>query len=415
MNISKFLILIAVLLQSLSLLAQDDDSLFHIDSFQKINFKANYDLSSYLNNSLLGHYFFSGDITQDIKDKNYNRLIAENNPIGNSIDIAFQYRNNSGELFGNSKLGYSVAMEWHSLYELAFTQDAFALLFYGNKMFVGKNANLNNMQVNSLNYYQIKAGLFHIDRDQQREYGFQLSLNLGNQFSKFGGNNAQLYTDSLGKYIDLSGTFSNAKSEYLGSNYSNIQGYGSGVDLYYQIGNIDKWQLRFDIQNFGFIHWNKLSSSYNQTEEIHFEGFEIDNIFNIPDPLTSTNLNDTLSSYLEANSTQEAQWTFTPMDVKLNYKYNFNQHWGLSARVQHRFFSLSKTYFEFGILFQVNKRLLVNANINYGAYAKYNIGIGLQAKINTKFVLEIQSRFLSGIMTKSFSGMGAFAQLNYKI
>ncbi len=129
MNISKFLILIAVLLQSLSLLAQDDDSLFHIDSFQKINFKANYDLSSYLNNSLLGHYFFSGDITQDIKDKNYNRLIAENNPIGNSIDIAFQYRNNSGELFGNSKLGYSVAMDWHSLYELAFTQDAFALLF----------------------------------------------------------------------------------------------------------------------------------------------------------------------------------------------------------------------------------------------------------------------------------------------
>ncbi|RLD40688.1 MAG: hypothetical protein DRI86_14815, partial [Bacteroidetes bacterium] len=247
---------------------------------QEINLSVNYDFSSYLNNAFLVTYISSGYIDKDLKVDNFNRLNGENNPLGMSSDIVLQYRKQPHALFGNSYLGFSTAIEWHSINEMLFTDDFYSLMFFGTKQFAGKEAaGLHNVSNNNLKFYQVKGGLYKKNELKNIEFGFQVALNLGNQYSSFKSENASLYVDSLGKYIDLEGKFLYLSTEVMGNNFTKIQGYGASIDLYYQKEVQNAYKFRVDIKNLGFIYWNKNTRVYNHEESIHFEGIEIDNIF----------------------------------------------------------------------------------------------------------------------------------------
>ncbi len=409
-------ILAVLLINSFWSNAQDNQKPFmRFDVFQELNYSVEYDMASYLNNSMLGHYYSGKQIDQELKDENLARLNANNNIFGSTMDMSFQYRNLPSKLFNQKHLGYSFAIEWHSISELNFTKDAFSLMFYGNKMFAGENANLDNVISRNINYYQIKAGLFKQNRDKHIEYGFQLGLNLGNQFSQYGSNEASFYTDSLGRYVTLEGEFLYNQSAYIGSNYGNIQGVGSGLDLYYQWYKPKQWKLRLDLRNAGFIWWNNQTNNYNEDEVLSFHGIEIDNVFQMPDPIISTTINDSLSDYINQNSTEASMFMLTPMEISISYLHFINESVSASAKVRHKFFSLYLPCYELGIQYYFKDKYRIGGSLNYGGYTKLNVGIDFQMTIKTKFVIELQSRYLSGLAPHSFSGMGAFLILNYKL
>lgn len=385
------------------------------DVFKEISLTTDFDFSSYINNDFILNYYSGGFIDESQKNDNFNRLNAEKNPFGISLNTKLQYRQLPETLFSKHNIGYSVAVQQNYYQELNFTQDAFSLAFYGNKMFSGSNANLSNMKFGNLSYFQIKAGLFWQNKDKFLEYGFQLSLNLGNQYQNFASGNAQLYTDSLGKSIQLNGNFENHQTDYLGNNFSKIQGIGSGVSLYIQKYKKQKYLFRLELNNLGFIHWNNKSSSYKESESIDFNGIEVANVFQMPNPLISTTAADTLQDYINANSTEGSFNSFTPSDFKIYGQYFLNEKISASALFNYRFNSVYKPLYQLGIQYHFSKKIFLGPNLNYGGYTKFNMGLDFRMKINYNFVLKLQTRYLSGFIVNQFSGFGAFLGINYKL
>ena len=382
---------------------------------QEIKLSYNFDFASHLNNAFLVTYFTSGFIDDELKQKNQTRLNGENNPLGMSSDFVLQYRNQPGVLFGNSSLGYSAALEWHSVNEMLFTDDFYSLMFFGVKQFAGKEAvSLHNVSNNNLNYYQLKGGLYKRNELRNIEFGFQIAINLGNQYSSFKSENTSLYVDSLGKYIDLIGSFSYYSTEVSATNFTEIQGYGASIDLFYQKEVQNAYTFRIDIRNLGFIYWNKNTQIYNKEESIHFEGIEVDNIFDNSSVFSGSSITDSLSNYINQNSINDNLNMFIPTDISVFYRQYFSKYLSAYGVVKYRMHSFSDLYFLAGADYQLSKKLTLGGNINYGAYSKFNIGVDFQIKIKPNFAIELQSRYLTGIIYNSFSGIGAFVQLNYK-
>jgi hypothetical protein len=385
------------------------------DIFKEAIFTADFDMGSYLNNNFIISYYGGSYINDEIKNINAAYLNSGKNPFGTNFNSQFKYRQLPETLMGKHNLGFSIAVQQNYYREIAFTKDAFNLVFFGNKMYSGEYADLSNMKSRNLNFYQIKAGLFWQNRDKNMEYGFQMAINLGNQYHYFASENAHLYTDSIGEYISLVGKFQNDMTSNLDNNLGRIQGIGGGIDLYFQKYKQQEYKFRIELNNLGFIHWNKNSLSYNKDESIEFSGIEVPNIFDIANPLVSTTATDTLNDYINANSSLGSFSSFTPSDLKVFGSYFFNEKLSASAKFNYRFFSVYKPIYQLGIQYHFSDKMFVGPNVNYGGYTKFNIGLDFQMKINNNFVLKLQTRYLSGLMVNQFSGFGAYLGINYKL
>lgn len=414
----KILFALIISLVSTNLIfAQDSDETLHLryDVFQEIGFSTEFNMGSFLNNDLIFNYYNGGFIDDTQKNENIDRLNTSSNLFGTSLITKLKYRKLPETMFYKHNMGFSFGIQQNYYQELSFTQDAFNLVFNGNKMFIGKSADLSNMEFGNLNYYQLKAGLFWQNRDKYLEYGFQFSLNLGNQFQNFNSSQAQLFTDSLGKNIQLNGNFYYRKTSYLGKNYNKIQGIGAGVDLYFQKFKKQDYLLRIELNNLGFIGWNNESLNYNKSENIDFAGVEVANIFQMPSPLISTTAKDTLNDYILANSLKGRYSSYTPADINIFMQYFLNEKFSSSAIFNYRIFSVYKPFYQLGIRYHFSDNIFIGSNLNYGGYTKFNVGLDFQIEIKHNFVLKLQSRSLSGFLVKQFSGIGAFLEITYKL
>ena len=383
-------------------------------SSNHIRVKADYDMGSVLNNSFLRKFIYGGTIDQELIDENYKRLAHGPNHIGNTADLAVQYRHFTGELFGIKDIGFSAAVEWHLHNDMDFTDDAYLLVMDGNKAFAGKTADLSNTKYNYLKYSQIKLGLFKEHAQNHSEYGFQLAINLGNQFEEFEAHHAALYTDGDGKSMELSGDFDYLESGYIGKNDGVVQGVGAGLDLFYEIEKYQHYQFKVEVANIGFIVWNKESLEYAKEEHVDFEGVEVDNIFKMPNSILPANMTDSLHDYIIANGHRGSHATYTPLEIDVVYQYFINNNISATARFRHKLFGLYSPYFQIGANYHIKEKYHIGADINYGGYTKLNIGLSLSMEINDNFVLNLRSRYLSGIYGSKFSGIGGFAQIDYK-
>ncbi|MCK5846158.1 MAG: hypothetical protein KAG84_01880 [Bacteroidales bacterium] len=393
------------------------DSEKHMHQKHKENhlkFRFDYDLGSVLNNAFLRKFLYGGTIDQKLIDENYDRLQHGPNHIGNTMDFAIQYRRFTGEFLGMHNVGFSTAIEWHLHHDFDFTDDGYSLIMNGNKSFAGKTADLSNTKYNFLQYSQIKLGLFKENEEKHSEYGFQLALNIGNQFEEFAAPHAQLYTDSLGEFVELEGEFEYLESGYIGKNSGLIQGIGAGLDLFYEIEKEHKYKFVFEVANIGFIYWNDNSLEYEAEEHYVFEGIVIDNLFDMPEQLYSTTVNDSLHDYIIANGHRGSHATLTPIELDIWYEHYLTEKISAKARFRHKIFGLYSPYYQLGGTYHISDKYHIGVDANYGGYSKLNFGVSLCMEINDNFVVDIRTRYLMGFLGHKFSGIGGFAQINYK-
>ncbi len=382
----------------------------------QIKIKYDYDLGSVLNNEFLRKFIYGGTIDQELIDENYALLDNGPNHIGNTIDFAIQYRRSTGELFGKKNVGFSTAIEWHLHHDFDFTDDGYLLVMNGNKAFAGESADLSKTTYNFMQYTQLKFGLFKENEEKHSEFGFQIAINFGNQFEEFYAPSAELYTDSTGELIEFKGEIEYLESGYIGKNSGRIQGIGMGLDLFYEIEKEYKHKFVFEIANIGFIYWNKNSVLYESEEEILFEGVVIDNIFDMSEP-TSTSastVNDSLHDYVIENGHIGRHSTLTPIEIDIYYEHYLTRKISAKGRLRHKLFGLYSPYYQLGAIYHILDKYHIGANANYGGYTKLNFGVSLCMEINDNFVVDLQTRYISGFFGHKFSGVGGFAQLNYK-
>ncbi len=394
--------------------AQQQNPHLRFDAFTELSLELESDLASTVNNAFMLRYLNAGNIDPALKNENLNRLQTSANLFGNALHGELQFRRLPQSFLGSDKLGFSFAMAYHNTTAIQFTKDVYILYLFGNKQFAGSQADLSQLQFYSFAYQQIKAGLFWQNRDKHHEFGVQLAFNLGSRFQNIQTQQASFLVDSLGSSLQLLAELSYEQCEKTSSLSNYIKGYGSGLDFFYQHTLAQHHKFRFDLKNLGFVRWSK-NSLYQEDENLTFTGIEIQNLFELPDPLVNTSIADTIDTYLNQNTRYDRQFTWTPLFLKLYYQHFISDKISFSAKFTHHFFIPYKPALEFGGQYHFSNNWYVGLNSSQGGYSKINIGGELWIRINPKFVIEFTSRYITAILPHRFGGMGFFTNINYKL
>jgi len=366
--------------------------------------------ASSLNNAML---YASGFIDDDLKGENKARLNSLNR--GGSIsDSKIFFKYHPVKLFGQSGLASYMAIEWHYLDEYRFTDDVYNLVFYGNKEYAGRKANLAYTGRNTINYFQLKAGLQKSFNQQKHTFGANIALNIGEQQNYFQfGENTCLATNQQGTEVLLKNNLNYFESDTSATDWYQVSGVGAGLDLFYEYKYHGKYSIRASIENFGFIHWNKNSIQLNENKEHLFKGIEVENVFDMPNPLV--NSNDTLQDYLYANAEKKSAMMLMPFDLRLEYKQILaRKNLVLSALIYYRALSYAMPLYQVDATYRIGSYFKVGPILSYGGYTAFNAGLKMQFD-SRHIQIRLESRYLTGFAQHTFSGMGGFITFTYKI
>jgi len=382
------------------------------DQFYGLNF--DYDGgSNHLNNKMLFKFGLGGFIDNSLKQTNKDRLKTKN-IIGQSSDLSIYYRQENRQIWGIKKVDFYIALEWHNLLEAEYNPELYNLIFYGNKDNAGSSVDLSSIHIQSLNYYQIKGGLNKIFGNSK--IGFNLSFNLGNDYSAASFNNAQFYTSDTGDSLALEGDINYNYQSLNGLTPVAIKGYGAGLDILYVYDNPRLFKLEAKIENFGFILW-KDNMEFQRNKPIIWEGLEVENLLQMPDHLMQKSPTDSLKSFVSSQSKSVEYRSYTPINVEVKFKKMLvKDKIEAMAVVRYKHFSNYRPMVLLQSNFLLNKQISLSPNVSFGGYTGFNIGFEFEYKLNNISKLQIGTKYLSGyILQNSFSGFGGFITFTYQI
>jgi hypothetical protein len=377
----------------------------------EIGFQLDMNTASSLNNAMINA---SGFLNQDLKDENLNRL-KDLNRGGSYADAKLFYRQDRKELWGVKNLGFYFALEWHNLDEYRFTEDLYKLVFYGNKSFAGQKADLTNSGRQSINYYQLKAGLHRKSINMKHRYGVNIAFNIGNKLNYFQFKDPScFYTDPNGTQLSLNMNADFRQSDTSMTDWYQVAGYGAAIDLFYEFRKKDRYSISVSVENLGIIHWNENTILFSENKQNDFAGIEVDNIFDMSNQLIQSS--DTLMDYIYANSKQNGQRIMTPANLRFQYQQYFMSRKLLAtALVEYRLFSYSLPLYQLDATYKINKSIKLGPILSYGGYTAFNAGLKMEFNFAKNYQIRFESRYITGFAQHSFSGIGGFINFTYKI
>ena len=372
--------------------------------------EANYQFNSdVITNDFFNHYIFSKFISDDLKNEVIKNLHPYNSFYGSSNDRISYFLP-----LKNKNFTFFVSLEEHLLIQSSFTDNFFKLLMNGNQQFAGQNISMNNMDLSYLQYEQLKFGLL---KTLQRErcthlIGGAISINRGSNFLFANIMNSSLYTQNNGEYLDLAVNSHISRSDSLNNKFLALNGMGCSLDIYYSFQNKKGSGFRIEFSNLGFIRWNKNSFDTYQNKTYNFEGFYIDNIFNIKNTNFVQQKIDSMRNDL-IYSTKKSVQTYTPVNVAISYtKIFIPDKFKILTGFSGVFYSNNNSFVYIKPIFTVKRKFIVSPIVSYNSYAKLNLGMELALTFAKNYFITIKTYQLNGyLFPDSSTGQSFFFSL----
>jgi hypothetical protein len=230
-------------------------------------------------------------------------------------------------------------------------------------------------------------------------------------------NNSHFFTSLTGDSLSLDGNTNYRFIQSQADNPFDIFGFGAGLDLYYKYSRENKYNIEASIEGLGFIRWNKQQAHLDYSNPIIWEGVEVENILNLPNPLVNTSAGDSITNFIDANASSGNYLSYTPADLKLSAAYQIiKDAVELGLDLRYRFFSVFKPEYTLKVKLDYLENLSFIPNMSYGGYTRFNMGLGIVYRPTTSSTLEFHTRYLSGIFNQqSSSGIGGFISFTHQI
>lgn len=377
-----------------------------------------------------GNYFFSSDavtngfasdyykgsfLTEEMKN-NVSANLSSTNFFGGEANweasLTFHPDTN------NRKVEALIAYRSRAHADSRFSEDFFNIFFRGNKMYAGKSANLSNFFYQQYSYRQIVFGIgsaFNLSAKNKLYVGADLAINQGISFMKVTGKKATIYTDPAGEYIDADLHATILTDDSAGQHPSKLDGTGYSGDFYLEL-ETENSLFAVSAENFGSIHWNKWSTQVSIDSTFHFEGIDIDEIFDIEDSIKVTDFSLDSSfnkNFIRSRSEQRIK-TNLPAKISASWTLFFNQH-----KVDATFGAdlLLNTYasprYYAGIGFKISRSSRIGFIMATGGYTDFHAGLNIVHLFPWHMKLELGSNYIYPMVSfKSGKSQGAYLSLS---
>ena len=296
-----------------------------------------------------------------------------------------------------------------------FSDDLFAVVFFGNKSYAGKTASVGPFNFNFLRYQQLSVG-WKWDKDStSHSYGFSISVLNGQKNLSIQSNKANLFTAEDGTYVDFDVSMQANNTDSLNKHFFANNGVGFSSDFFYKIPFkfFEKQSALFiEVEDLGFIRWNKKSVQLSSDSSYHYEGILVNDIFNLNNTSSSKNLYDVIDKH--TNSIQKSYSTFLPGLIHLHTNYSWKSRIMVEKGISYRFNSTANLFLYAKIHFMLGKSKLTDiaCNVGYGDYGNFRSGIDFKTGFIKHYVIQLSTQYIfSNLFLKAPAGMGIYLRL----
>ena len=376
---------------------------------------------AYINSDAITNEFFftllkGRHIDTEIKENVLNR-VRYISRWGTDLNYGITWSYSPDSLFGKKGLSTRVEINDRMHANGIFSKDFFEVAMYGNLPFAGKSADLGNFRFNFLRYQQVLFGLEWEADSGRNARGIAISLLKGEQHFQADVRRADLFTAEDGSYIDLDTKLQTFQSDTSKKGPGAFNGIGVSTDMYYEIPYLTWYNegvMTLNLYDLGFISWNKRSMHHQLDTFFHFEGLEVNDIFDLqentfpqsdPDSLLNNNLHYSTGSYV----------TLLPAIFSITATTYYGKKYIVEKGINYRFGANARPYYYGSFVWNIRPKFLLAWNLSYGGYGKFNAGMETVLKVGKRFKFKVNSFYLAGLaLASKMGGAGGSVSISGK-
>lgn len=364
--------------------------------------------SSSIPQRFMNKFIFPDYIDTELKDAASNKL-RDNNYFGGAFlgNINVLLSEKKEDTKKDKLIGFGFGT--HIEANLKFPKDLFDLTFYGNKPYANKTLNLSNTNFNSLaySYLEFSLGQSITTNDVKSSLWTDLGVIIGHNFTDINFNQASLFTEENGDYLELILSESSiALSDTISTSLA--QGFGAKIDLFYS-RQTQNSKLLISAENIGGIFWENTSSA-NLDTTLNFEGIEIGNIFQLADSVWSEV--GSIDSILTTTKTDA--FRTIPIDFSTYFRKELRLFY-FDILARYRLFANYTPYLRTGLNLNLHN-IKPGITASYGGYSNFNLGINTDIDLFNSLKIQLgTNNILGGILPSSTSAIDAYIGMRLTI
>ncbi|MCB0737362.1 MAG: hypothetical protein KDC92_07605 [Bacteroidetes bacterium] len=227
--------------------------------------------------------------------------------------------------------GWSLGLRRTNVGQAEITNSLIEMAYLGNVKTAGDTVNLGNNYINQLSFNSFDIGVIKeftlFEKPAFWQYG--ISLNQGSKLNNLALNNAKIYTDEYGEFIDV-------KYELTAlNNTSALNGFGFGLNGSLTLQPTENSILSISAQNFGYLFWgNGLEQVSGKVDtEVHGFYLPFSELENFNDHSVSNHL-DSLQNLVTPDTVSGSARTTIPPFISLNYVTKTSEQFSVFVQLE---------------------------------------------------------------------------------
>ncbi len=335
--------------------------------------------SNALTNSFIDDAFAEGLIDDASKDE-VNEKLKSHNRIGFYNEISGFYRGK--DIIKGFTL--NAALKSSELFNAEFSDDAFNLIFKGNKYFAGKSANLSDFNFNYLAYEEIKIGL---EKDfKNKWFSAQISYLSGSRYQKMRIKDASLFTSEDGDSLNFTGDLDILTDGEIKRQPATFRGNGAAINLDFSYTPSGTQNiLNLSIHDLGFIKWKDIDH-YQSNTNLAFEGQIITDLISFQDSLINNFYGDSIPAILNADYNQGNTSKTLPTLFYTSYTQQLSNRIFATLAIKYRMNANYIPRISLSLPCELPWHIVAKPIIAYGGYNTFDFGFAASALIAKKFI-----------------------------
>lgn len=351
--------------------------------------------SNAITSNLLWKVYQGKFLDRNLRDK-VSGMHSKMNRFGVDLDYGIYARHIPDSVKG---IGWFVKIADRTHIDGKYPKNLFDVAMFGNAQFAGQNIKLSPINLNLLMYSQFEVGILKNIKKTNGTWniGFGLSLLTGKKNLNLKIDEAELYTDPDGEYLQgvLQGTYRSASlssGQYIATNGL---GFSGSLNIGY---NAAKWGIKFEADDLGLISWKKDLKQTDLDSAFTFEGVDVNLFAAGGNPFNSANL-DSVVSGVATNVKLDKYITSVPGRMRLEGHYNLNEKkWRLYFGVQYRIAPGYIPYAYVGTNSPLGKGFFIDGRFAYGGFGSWNLGLEFRKRFGETFEVKLGTNNLEGYL-----------------
>lgn len=351
-------------------------------------------------------------IDEGMKTNAFSKLKAENR-FGAEINVEVSAAFSPDSTWESQGLQLNFGFEQQRFIGSKFNSDLFQLLFSGNASFAGKTADFGNTSFISIAYQTFHVGI--LQRKKNSMYSVNLGLVNGQNFTQIDFDEAQLFTQEDGSYLDLTWKGNYYQSERESNKLSKQPSLGASINIEARQSYRGKWMFHELVKDLGFVNWNESTKYFQGDTSIRFSGIQFNDLLNF-DSYATVNIGDTLLNKVRKDQIESSYLVSLPTLLRLEAFRLLPKNFSIGASFQYRYIVGYNplTAIEFGKTF--SKMKAIKIGLMYGGYGTFQSNFNCVLINNSNQSLSLGTIFNEGFFSsKNLSGAGIHIQYQIRL